>query len=65
MVKHIKEKFKSINKKKFLNNSSYVLDIGSNDGTFLNFFFQKKIKNLIFMVSIHQQENLKNTIEKI
>ena len=41
MVKHIKEKFKSINKKKFLNNSSYVLDIGSNDGTF-KFFFQKK-----------------------
>ena len=59
MVKHIKEKFKSINKKKFLNNSSYVLDIGSNDGTFFKFFFKKKIKNLIFMVSIHQQENLK------
>ena len=44
MVKHIKEKFKSINKKKFLNNSSYVLDIGSNDGTFLNFFFKKNKK---------------------
>ena len=44
MVKHIKEKFKSINKKKFLNNSSYVLDIGSNDGTFLNFFSKKNKK---------------------
>jgi NDP-4-keto-2,6-dideoxyhexose 3-C-methyltransferase len=44
MIKHIKEKFKFINKQKFLKNRSYILDIGSNDGTFLN-FFSKKNKN--------------------
>lgn len=44
MIKHIKEKFKFINKQKFLKKRSYILDIGSNDGTFLN-FFSKKNKN--------------------
>ena len=34
MIDHIKEKFKFIIKKKLLKKRSYVLDIGSNDGTF-------------------------------
>ena len=45
MIDHIKEKFKFINKKKILKKRSYLLDIGSNDGTFLN-FFSKKNKHL-------------------
>lgn len=44
MVKHIKEKFQFICKQKYLKNNSFILDIGSNDGTFLN-FFSKKNKN--------------------
>tara|TARA_B110000967_G_scaffold195045_1_gene224163 strand:+ start:2857 stop:4119 length:1263 start_codon:yes stop_codon:yes gene_type:complete len=38
MISHIKEKYKYINKKKYLKKESSILDIGSNDGTFLNFF---------------------------
>ena len=41
MVSHLKEKYLLIKKKK--RNCSRVLDIGSNDGTFLNFFFQKEL----------------------
>jgi len=42
MVKHIFNKVKYINKKKFLKKNSKILDIGSNDGTFLNFFSKQK-----------------------
>jgi NDP-4-keto-2,6-dideoxyhexose 3-C-methyltransferase len=46
MVNHMKNKFiKIIKNKKILNNKNLILDIGSNDGTFLN-FFAKKNKNL-------------------
>ena len=44
MVNHMKNKYLMINKKFNLNNRSLILDIGSNDGTFLNFFKKKKIK---------------------
>lgn len=44
MIKHIKSKFDFIIKSNFLKKNSYILDIGSNDGTFLN-FFSKKNKN--------------------
>ena len=41
MVNHLLFKYKKLNKK--LNNSScYIADIGSNDGTFLNFFSKRK-----------------------
>ena len=42
MVDHIFEKVKYINKKKFLRKNSKILDIGCNDGTFLNFFSKNK-----------------------
>ena len=43
MVNHMKNKFiKIIKNKKILNNKNLILDIGSNDGTFLNFFAKKK-----------------------
>ena len=45
MVRHMKEKYMKIKKKSYLNKNSSVLDIGSNDGTFLN-FFSKGEKNL-------------------
>ena len=37
MISHIKEKYKKILKMKIIRNGSNILDIGSNDGTFLNF----------------------------
>ena len=46
MINHMKNKFIRITKnKKILKNGNLILDIGSNDGTFLN-FFAKKNKNL-------------------
>lgn len=42
MIEHLKKKFKKLKKNKLLNDNSNVLDIGSNDGTFLNFFSNEK-----------------------
>ena len=36
MISHIKNKVKYLKKKNLIKNNSSVLDIGSNDGTFLN-----------------------------
>ena len=38
MVNHIKNKVNYLKDKKLIDNNSKILDIGSNDGTFLNFF---------------------------
>ena len=38
MINHLKKKYDYLKKKKYFNNRSKILDIGSNDGTFLNFF---------------------------
>ena len=47
MVKHLKNKFNRIKKLKILQQNPNILDIGSNDGTFLNFFANDlKKKNL-------------------
>jgi len=45
MINHMKNKYLNIKKRKILKNDSNVLDIGSNDGTFLNFFkkYNKKL----------------------
>ena len=42
MVNHIKKKFTYLNSGKYLKKNSFILDIGSNDGTFLNFFAKKR-----------------------
>jgi len=42
MINHLKEKFDRFKKLNILKNNSNILDIGSNDGTFLNFFVNKK-----------------------
>ena len=42
MVNHIKKKFIYLNSGKYIKKNSFLLDIGSNDGTFLNFFAKKK-----------------------
>ena len=44
MIKHLKEKYNKIRKYNILKNNSNILDIGSNDGTFLNFFCRLKKK---------------------
>ncbi len=46
MINHMKEKYINIIKKKIVKKNSNILDIGSNDGTFLNFFAKKKFDNL-------------------
>jgi len=38
MIKHLKEKYQKIKKNLKIKKSDKILDIGSNDGTFLNFF---------------------------
>ena len=47
MISHIKEKYKKILKMKIIKNRSNILDIGSNDGTFLNFIADKKKINMV------------------
>ncbi len=46
MINHMKEKYLKLNKASFLKNNSSILDIGSNDGTFLNFFANNKNRKL-------------------
>ena len=46
MVNHMREKYNSINKNYTKLIKGQILDIGSNDGTFLNFFKNKKKLNL-------------------
>ena len=43
MIDHMKKKFLTISKNKFIKKNAQILDIGSNDGTFLNFFKRQKI----------------------
>ena len=45
MVSHLKKKIQFINSKRYIKKNSYILDIGSNDGTFLNLF---KKNNCLF-----------------
>ena len=41
MIDHMYKKYQKLKKLKILKNQSNILDIGSNDGTFLNFFAKK------------------------
>lgn len=42
MVNHIKQKYIKLKTNSLLKKNSYILDIGSNDGTFLNFFAKER-----------------------
>ena len=42
MINHMKKKFEKFNNFKYLKKKSNLLDIGSDDGTFLNFFAKKR-----------------------
>ena len=44
MISHIYKKVNFLKKKKFLKKNAKILDIGSNDGTFLNFFSKDKFE---------------------
>jgi len=44
MVQHLKKKYLKLNKKLKLGSKDKILDIGSNDGTFLNFFSKKSLR---------------------
>ncbi len=44
MVNHLKKKYLKLNKKLKLGSKDKILDIGSNDGTFLNFFSKKSLR---------------------
>jgi hypothetical protein len=46
MVNHMREKFSYLKKKFKIKKSHNILDIGFNDGTFLNFFGNQSFKNL-------------------
>ena len=48
MIDHMKSKYLSIKKKKLIKSNSNILDIGSNDGTFLNFFLKDNVKANFF-----------------
>ena len=48
MINHLKKKFKNFKKKKIFKNNKNILDIGSNDGTFLNFFAKEKKNYKLF-----------------
>ena len=62
MIKHINGKAEYF-KKKFLKKNSKILDIGSNDGTFLNFFAKEKFK--LFGIDPSAQKFKKNYDRKI
>jgi NDP-4-keto-2,6-dideoxyhexose 3-C-methyltransferase len=46
MIDHMHSKYLNILKNNFLKKNDNILDIGSNDGTFLNFFAKKNLYNL-------------------
>jgi len=80
MVNHLKKKSSKLKKISNLKNNDLVIDIGSNDGTFLNFFSKKNKligvdptikklskfyrKDIIQVPSFFSKENLKNITEQ-
>ena len=57
MINHMKKKFLTIMKKKLIKKDSQILDIGSNDATFLNFFKGKKINLFAIDPSAEKYKN--------
>ena len=50
MINHLKKKYNYFVKSNLFKSNKYILDIGSNDGTFLNFFAKKKINYKLYGV---------------
>lgn len=80
MIKHLKKKSSKLKKLANLKNKDLVIDIGSNDGTFLSFFSKKNTlvgvdptikklskyyrKDIIKVANFFSKENLNNVIKK-
>lgn len=65
MVDHLKEKITKLNKFGILKKKSKILDIGSNDGTFLNFFSKFKKKHELFGIDPSASAFIENYNKKI
>ncbi len=65
MINHLKKKIKKMNKYKILRQNSNILDIGSNDGTFLNFFLSKNNKFNLYGIDPSASAFLQNYKKKI
>ena len=50
MINHMRKKFDEVKKMNILKTNSNILDIGSNDGTFLNFFDRSKKKLNLYAI---------------
>ena len=48
MINHLEKKFNNFKKRKLFEKNKNILDIGSNDGTFLNFFAKEKKSYKLF-----------------
>lgn len=60
MVNHLKKKIAKLYKYKVFKNYSNILDIGSNDGTFLNFFSNNKKKIGLYGIDPSAEGFIKN-----
>ena len=60
MINHLKSKKKKFHKYKIFKKNSNILDIGSNDGTFLNFFHSKKNKLNLYGIDPSASSFLQN-----
>ena len=65
MINHLKEKYNRFKKLSFFRNHSNILDIGSNDGTFLNFFVNNKSKHNLYGIDPSALNFKKNYKKKI
>ena len=60
MINHLKKKFINLKKYNLVQKKSNILDIGSNDGTFLNFFSKYKNKTNLYGVDPSASAFIKN-----
>lgn len=65
MVDHLKKKISKLKRFGIFKKKSKILDIGSNDGTFLNFFSKFKNKNELFGIDPSASAFIKNYNKKI
>ena len=65
MIDHMHKKYQKLKKLKILKNQSNILDIGSNDGTFLNFFAKKNKNYNLYGVDPSSKKFLKYYEKKI